>query len=483
MAKIARSAPAPIESEFDFSRFIDLDDEDSQKSQEVKDSDFESLPYLKSQIITGGLEISLPSEVDRYFKAGKLPRGAKKAINRLTSENSNLESDLKVQDQSILDLAESYDKALTTVLKEKNRIKDDSLLDSTDPYDSGSASLEANSPEAQKLGDESTEMFKKLEALESTRELINKRRTEVLEEIKSNVQQYKNGGWEILVEILEERIKAIEDIQDITKTDFTEEEKVEFDKGVEDLNDYVTGKFDPLEDEDDEDYSELETPLSTEGHSVEELEAIVKASSEPESEQSIQDLFTRDLAIEEDSVQTNNDENEKSSFSKTENQSELFEALGEDSFDPNPQTSDEDIAIFEDDGGTYLTDDLNDRSKGVGSSLSEFESINDSNVSAEENTPEIDAEHDEEVQQINDFEAEGGLVLDATNTELATDIESVKSSNEPVFSLDSYKADSTLVEPALEIADIAIDDKSEVRAVIFEELKEQYGLSFDFENN
>lgn len=489
MAKPARSAPLPIESEFDFSRFIDLDDESSQETRNIIDSDFESLPYLKTQIVTGGLDINLSSEVDRYFKAGKLPRAAKKLINRLTAENSRLEFDLKEQDQAILNLAESYDKALTVVLKEKNKIKNDSFLDLNDPYDSKPISLESNSPEAQKLGDKSTELFKKLEELESTRGLTNKRRTEVLSEIKATVTQNKNNGWEILAELLEERLRAIEEVQDVTKTDFTEEEKVEFDKGVEDLTDYVSGKFDPLGEEDDDDYSSEEMPLSTEGHSVEELEAIVKASSEPESDQSLQDLFTRDFAVEEDSMKTSGEENKrerKSAFSVTENQSELFDALGTDSFDPSPQTSDEDIAVFENDGGAYLAEGLSDPTAAAGSSLSELEAFDDSNDTFEKSTPETVDKDNSESQQISDFEAEGGLVLDedvVVEDESLNEIEPVSYDDPLEAFVGNPPSQTRSLGNVSEIADITIDAKCEVRAVIFEELKEQYGLSFDFENN
>lgn len=492
MAKQNNSAK---DSNFDFSKFIDLDDEDLVKSSKLKDRDFDVLPYSRSQIVTGSLEVNLKAEVERYMNEGKLPRNVKKNLRKLSDENHYLEDDLKQTDESILERADGYDRSVSIILKERDDLE--KMLDDTDPYDSEPASVNDKSPESKEVRIHSSDLFKELEKLESHRTKLNSRRLEVLTGVKNIANQKHNSSWDNLDEIVSEKIDAINEVQDITKANFSEEEKSEFEDSVEQLTDYISGNFNPLTDTyDEDDYDEdeditisSETPLSTDGHSVKELEAIVKASFEPESNQSFGELF---IGVEEpeDSL-TDDDVNQESpnseaynAFSSSESEDELLAALGKDEFDPEPQSDDEDIADNEDND----EQELNGASTAAGSSLSDTESENDGYVVSEESNAQTVA-YDNKVNdkdsltsedpQILNFEAEGGPVLqEEEQPHEETSVKTENLSEDIEGNQDS--APSVTVDL---IADLPVDSNNETRALIFEELKLQYGLSFDFEHN
>lgn len=326
----------PVESSFDFTKFLDYDDDETQ----VPGSDYEVIPFSRSEIVTGELDSDLEGAVETYIRAGKVSRGAKKALRRLAAENSGLEEELRELDAAVLERADSYDGLVSGILKEKNRISGTSFLDDSDPYDSKPVSLD-EAPGSREARSESNELFEEIEKLEVHRSEINARRIELMDELLTLADKQQNGAWEYLDDLAGEKQKAAGRVEDITKVDFSDEDEEEFDKGVDELNDFIQGDFDPLaEDDEDEDEPEAvshyeDQPLSEDGHTEQEILAMEEANTQSSVERpkSFSELFQ--VSSREDHEESQAPSGFQDAFSSSESQEDLHRALGDDGFDPD----------------------------------------------------------------------------------------------------------------------------------------------------
>jgi len=331
MANPARDN-GPVDSGFDFSRFLDLDDDDSnfEGTDSAGNADYKSLPYTRSQIVTGETDSDLEVEVEGYIKAGKVPWGAKKNLRKLAAENSSLEATLRDTDDAILERADGYDEIVSGILFEKSRISEGSFLDDSDPYDSNPVGLDEVAPGSRDARIRSSELFKEIEDLEQHRAELNGRRTEILQEIRSFVEGQHNDSWELVDDLAGEKLAAIGLVEDITKVDFSDEDEEDFDRGVDELQSYIQGNFDPLAEEDEYDgempHFAQEEPLSEDGHTEQEILAMEEVSGSREENKSFAELFGTDEFNDDPQVVP---EYSLEEFSSEESPEDLESALGE----------------------------------------------------------------------------------------------------------------------------------------------------------
>lgn len=281
MAKQTRDG---AESGFDFSKFIDLGDDDSalEPSTDTGGFDYNTIPHSRDEIVTGGLDRDLEAVVEDYIRAGKVSRGEKKSLRRLAADNRRLEAALRDIDAAILERADDYHAIVSNILREKNDLEA-FALDDQDPYDTDVVGVDDESLGSRTARIQSTDLFGEISRLEAERAKLNDERTVLLKEILESSAKQENSGLGSLEDVIEERLNAINNIQDITKVKFTKEEEELFDQSVEDFTEYIHGGFDPLAEEDeygDADSLEEEEPLSDDGHSSEEITAMEKASSQ-----------------------------------------------------------------------------------------------------------------------------------------------------------------------------------------------------------
>ena len=92
MAKQAKDGGS-TDSVFDFSKFLDLDEEDSAlaPSTDTAGFDYNTIPHAKDEIVTGTLDIDLEETVDSYIKAGKVSWGDNRTLRRLAGVNRELD--------------------------------------------------------------------------------------------------------------------------------------------------------------------------------------------------------------------------------------------------------------------------------------------------------------------------------------------------------------------------------------------------------
>jgi len=358
MAKQARDGGS-IESGFDFSKFLDLDDDSALDPTSGSEEDgYQTIPHSREEIATGALDSDLEGEVESYIKAGKVSWGDKRNLRKLAAENSALESTIRDADAAILERADSYHALVSSILQEKNSLEG-FALDDSDPYDTQIVGTDAKPQTSRASRDQSSELFNEIERLERHRNGLNETRTSILTEIRDAASRQENGGWEPLEEVIGEKLAAIDRVQGITRVKFSEEDEAVFDQGVDELTDYIHGNFDPLAEEDEYDEDEqapravAEIPLSSDGHSPEEMIAMEEASESSSSDQSFGAFFGSDNSYDEHEGYT--DEPEASTdadsepageeFSSEETVEELTEALGEGYAEVHPEDeSDEEFS-------------------------------------------------------------------------------------------------------------------------------------------
>lgn len=337
MAKQAKDGDSTT-SDFDFSKFLDLDEEDSAlaPSTDTAGFDYNTIPHAKDEIVTGGLELDLEATVDSYIKAGKVSWGDKRTLRRLAGENRDLEDNLKNADRAIADRADGYHAIVSNILRKKNDLES-FALDDQDPYDAEPVEREEESLGSRAARVRSSDLFREIEKLELHRGEINGKRIGILEEIREIAERQNNDSLDELDDVISQKLEAILRVQDITKASFTPEDEAVFDRGVEELTGYIQGDYNPLAEEDEYDDFHDETALSRAGHSEEELETIRAAANSPVEEHRSGNPFGSSAAA-----------SPVNDFSSEESPEALFAAFGADTFDPEPQTEDEDIADPED---------------------------------------------------------------------------------------------------------------------------------------
>jgi len=358
-----------VDSGFDFTKFLDFDEAESQYPGGVGSSGigYESIPFGRNEIVTGELNTDLAAAVESYIRAGKVSRSAKKNLRLLAAENGEIETTLKETDAAILERADGYDEIVSKILREKNQISDSSFLDDSDPYDSKPANIDQSTPESRDARLKSNELFKEIEELEEHRTGLNERRIDILNDVLNLAEKQRNGSWEYLDDIAGDKLSAIAKVKTITKVDFSDEDEEDFDRGMDSLTGYIQGDFDPLADEDeysstDDSGSNYEDqPLSEAGHTEQEILAMEEANSASEEPKSFSDLFQS--SEESNSSESSASESEfHDAFSSSESAEDLHAALGDDSFDPDLDdgTGEDDVTVAEWEQEATVDSDLRD---------------------------------------------------------------------------------------------------------------------------
>ena len=500
MAKQARDGGS-IESGFDFSKFLDLDDDDLIVDGSTEDSDYQTIPHSRDEVVTGALHLDLDGPLEGYIKAGKVSWSDKRTLRKLAAENRELEAVLRDTDEALLERTVGYHELVSGLLREKNGFRG-YALDDADPYDAqskGSDSKPIGSAEARA---KSSEIFKEIEELESHRSELNGKRTDALGDIREIAAKQENGGWEPLEGTLEDKLGAIERIQPITKVQFSEEDEALFEQGVGELTGYIDGSFDPLADEDeyDEDIrqdSVEEIPLSSDGHSEEEILAMEENAVSQNSDQSFTELFTdgRD-ELEEEAAESEEEPAEElhsEEFSSEETPDELNAALGE-GYDPSAEgdaSLEADSLEDHDYLGDYPEDEPSAELEGAADEeleadaleddLSDSEPQTDEHFAEAENSPETGSEGPEDGAEtsIDDEEYPEDAEEQAPD-ELASSVVSdldVSDSEAEDFGALAETEDEEIASTYVDFSEYSSDTPT--RAVIFEELKAKYGISFE----
>lgn len=519
MAKQAEDGSS-IESGFDFSRFLDLDDD----SSESTGADGEPTPR-QEEITTGGLESDLEAAVETYIKAGKVSWTDKRNLRHLAAENRSLEDNLRETDAAIVDRANGYHSLVAEILREKNTLESFALEDS-DPYDSGVVGSEQESVGSREAQDQSTGLFSELERLEQQRTEINGARATALKEIREAAARQENSAWGALETVIGSKLDGIDKVQDLTKVKFSQEDEVLFDRGVDELTEYIHGNFDPLAEEDEyseeDDHFELdESPLADPVHSEAELDAIEAANAQEVPEQNF-DQFFADLKSEADAEPEVEPAVELEGFSRVESPSDLSEAF-DGEYDPeaanpedkNMEFAEEEVAeapAFEFDVKPFSEDDVPELESEEAEPVLEAEAADSTDSVADDlrddfEEPVTHSDEDLAVAQIDswdDSEADADLpytdFLDGTADELASEVVSnldvadqetisepeaiaVAENTEPEATEDhgyavwTESTDETVEPVYVDFSEYSSDGS--VRTVIFDELKKKYGISFE----
>lgn len=525
MAKKASNGN-PKDSGFDFSKFLDLDEEDSAMvpSTDTAGFDYNTIPHSRDEIVTGGLESNLEEKVESCIKAGKISWGDKRTLRRLAAENKELEDALRDTDAAIVDRADGYHTIVSNILREKSDLEG-YALDDSDPYDSEVTGRSEQSLGSRAAQIQSSDLFKEIDRLETHRGELNGKRIGILEEIREIAERHSNDGLDELEAMIVLKIDAISKVQDITKVKFTDEDEELFDRGVDELTGYIHGSFDPLSEEDE--YGDggnfvEKTPLSlNDGHSDEEIIAMEEVSPQTEAPKSFDELFGAETPEAEAALEDGHSEE----FSSEESPEDLFEALGDDTFEAEPQSEDEDISagrIAEDDLQSEYDDEI--MTTPIAPISTEFlvelepEEIEEESAEAVADDLSVDSvaidEHSVDElavaedgpwgEEDDDADLPSTEFLDGSSDELASDIVSDLDVSDDEASIEAaiqdFEAEGGSVQNSFILpveADPSKDQLSEgyigfeaidpsdspVRAVIFEELKEKYGISFSFEGD
>lgn len=325
MAKQARDNSA--QSSFDFSKFIDLgDDSETTAASDGEGFDYNALPHSRDEIVTGALGNGLAEAVDSYIRVGRLSRSEKRKLRALVQENEEIESTLKATDEAILERADGYHAIVSKILAEKDKFEG-YALDDSDPYDSQVLGVDQESLGSREARIKSSDLFREIERLETYRSELNSERKSTLIELQSTGSRVDAREWLSVENLSAEKLEAIDRVQDLTKVRFSEEDEAVFDQGVEELTDYIRGKYNPLGDEDSEDFDALaeeddyrqlhskkdshmseETPLSSDGYTEEELAAIERSRQEQTASHSFAGMLAADQAVDRSSEEKSESE-------------------------------------------------------------------------------------------------------------------------------------------------------------------------------
>lgn len=290
-------------SEFDFSNFLDEDDEIVETEKEVS-SDFVPASQLKSpveetavavsaftpeaeeptgfspvetelvglfpegkpvakspdEITTGGLDLDLKEAYEGYLSGGKMSWGNKRQAKKHFEEALKLEDALRDADKAILARAGGYASIIANLSDEKLLLEEKSFLkgDEEDYYADEEVETSDSALASRAAQIQSTDLYKELERLETHRSSINTKRIAALEGLKEATSNEDNKYWLGLSTAISERLKGIADVQDVTKSKVSVEDEEVFEKGVEHFEGYLSGDFDPLNDADDDEDAEFE---------------------------------------------------------------------------------------------------------------------------------------------------------------------------------------------------------------------------------
>lgn len=466
MAKQAKST-SQVESEYDISKYIDLDDPIFEEEDE--DGEYTTIPHREAEIITPGLDSDLEEAVEGYIRAGKVSWGDKRNLRRLAAENKELEDAVRDVDPELLAKTKSYHGIVVGILKEKDSLGQLSLDDS-DPYDTEVTEPMEVSDEAKSSKRESNEIFGEIERLEAHRTELNGKRVAALEEIRELTSGDEKDGTARIQKIVSEKLDGIAGLADITKSKVSLEDEEEFERGVGELTDYMENGFDPLAYDEDADFVPAGDADRDRVYSVDELLALdgAKATREtkspkPSAGPSFGELFGVSAPLEQDSDESAATSTGGSApsfldaFSSSESPSELDDALGGENLEPDTNSpADEDSFELEEPSAESV--------------FLPTEPISVAELA------ELDAEHGPEAAAADLSDSEDDYDEYGAGQEMLAE---GAFWSEPAAGGEIEDEPESDDEFDAEAAGFVIDESAPARAVIFEELKAKYGISFE----
>lgn len=331
---MAKNKSIPGDSSFDISRFLDLDDENKSQLDNSEDFGLDSIALSKEEMTTANLDTDLLNAIEVYISSGRVPRAEKKRLREIEVINIHEEDEVKNLEAFIVSKANAYHGIVSSFLKEKNQLEQ-STLDDEDPYSSENVSIDEASSDAKATRARASALFSEIHNLEESRAKINRKRREHLEEIIAVASKTHLSGYEGLMKLVNDKIAGIDNVHDVTRARITPEDEKKFEKDAEEFKNYISGDFNPLADDDEEDTplgeyvsnTEIETPLSDESFTEDEIRVIdsnpaadstesfselfgvdtgsnkvIEKEDEPASEISPEDSFEQDLTMVDEGV-------------------------------------------------------------------------------------------------------------------------------------------------------------------------------------
>lgn len=331
---MAKNKSIPGDSNFDISRFLDLDDENKSQLENSEDFGLDSIALSKEEMTTANLDTDLLNAIEVYISSGRVPRAEKKRLREIEVINIHEEDEVKNLEAFIVSKANAYHGIVSSFLKEKNQLEQ-STLDDEDPYSSENVSIDEASSDAKATRARASALFSEIHNLEESRAKINRKRREHLEEIIAVASKTHLSGYEGLIELVNDKIAGIDNVHDVTRARITPEDEKKFEKDAEEFKNYISGDFNPLADDDEEDTplgeyvsnTEIETPLSDVSFTEDEIRVIdsnpaadstesfselfgvdtgsnkvIEKEDEPASEISPEDSFEQDLTMVDEEV-------------------------------------------------------------------------------------------------------------------------------------------------------------------------------------
>lgn len=222
----------------------------------------EGKPVAKSpeEITTGGLDLDLREAYEGYLTGGKMSWGNKRQAKKHIEEALKLEDALRDADKAILARAGGYASIIANLSDEKLIQEEESFLkgDEEDYYADEEVETSDSALASRAAQIQSTDLYKELERLESHRSTINSKRITALEGLREATSNEDNKYWLGLNTAISDRLKGIADVQDVTKSKVSVEDEEIFEKGVEHFEGYLSGDFDPLSGSDEDEDAEFE---------------------------------------------------------------------------------------------------------------------------------------------------------------------------------------------------------------------------------
>lgn len=347
---MAKNRSIPGDSNFDISRFLDLDEEDKSQLENSEDFGLDSIALSKEEITTANVDTDLLNAIEVYIGSGRVPRAEKRQLRDLEAVNIHEEDEVKNLEAFIVSKASAYHSIVANFLKEKSELEQ-STLDDEDPYSAENVSINEASSDSKAARTRAGTLFSELHSLEESRAKVNSRRREHLEEIITVASRNNLSGYSGLIKVVNDKISGIDKVQDVTRARITPEDEKNFEKDAEDFKSYMTGEFDPLAEDDDESYDaplgdyvsnmETETPLSDVSFTEDEIR-LIDSNPTTDSSESFSELFGVDTGSNK--VVEEEDAPCEIIFGVAE---PVPESSSEDSFEQDLTIVDENIAVDE----------------------------------------------------------------------------------------------------------------------------------------
>ena len=311
---MAKQKSVSGDSNFDISRWLDLDDERKVKVDSSESYGLDFTPLTKEEITTANLDVNLTVSIDSYIASGRVPRAEKKKLYVLANVNAHAEDEVKNLEAFIVSNSGSYHSIVAGILKGNSDLER-TTLDDDDPYSAEPVSIDDTSSNAKANVTKADALFGEIHDLEGKRAMLNRQRKAKLEEMLEVASKRNLSGYAPLIAVVTDKISGIDNVQDVTRAKITLEDERNFEKDAKEFQKYISGGFDPLADDDEDDgplgeyvrnvdnftvemtLEELETPLEQVEFTDEELRTIDKSSEDANLESFVELLVMEDKSL------------------------------------------------------------------------------------------------------------------------------------------------------------------------------------------